>query len=92
MYGDKVDKMDEDWSALIKRLAESPRSDWGDWSDAAEKAGPYDEDHGGSREVGQILITLSQSDVATIQTAIKQRMDKSGILQHILDELGNTSR
>ena len=38
------DKLTENWDEFISRLiTEAPRGDWGDWSDEAEKAGPYDD-------------------------------------------------
>lgn len=82
------DRVNEKWSKFIKNLTESPRADWGDWSDAAEQAGPYDDNPmDDDRELGRVMITLSSADERTIQNAIRQGMDESGILTHILDEL-----
>jgi hypothetical protein len=84
MYNDDVT---ENWDKFVAKLSEAPRADWGDWSDAAEQAGPPTEQKDGSEEVGNISLTVSRDDVRTIQRAIKKGLDESGILAHILDEL-----
>ena len=89
------DKVNENWDKFIEGLTEAPRGDWGGWSDSAEQAGPHDEQPAGrddEEEVGRITLRVSKADVRTIQAAIEQRLDSSGILHHILDELGTPSR
>lgn len=92
----REDNINENWNKFVAKLSEAPRGDWGEWSDSAEQAGPYDDrpDSGNmddAEEVGSIQVTFTREDVRTIENAVNNKMDGSGILRHILDELNNRS-